>query len=310
MNEELQNQLSLLDGIDLSSSMAPQMPVQPVQQQVTQDITKVQPVISQQTTGVNLQTSQTVASKVTPANNIQAVQTAPMMDVNEIKPVSMPAIKTRKLGQPAYVNLIEKAKADPGQGIRLALFTMDCIPWYTHFVSGKGYIACLSERDDETGMVVNTAPCCLLKNDGELAPAKTKFIIPVIEMVTMPNDKSYNIIPNTPCKLKVLVIGAKEYNQLNDLYEANSNIGSYDIIAKTANDQWKTINFAPTAMTARTQIPNFQQEVEKWNDPKIKEAAVNLAGRVLKPEIIQRIVEEQSVVPQEVVIPDVNGFNI
>ena len=309
MDEELEKQMSLLDGIDLSSSIvtnpvqqvqstnsgnmftAVQQPVQNVQQTVvpTQQTVVAQPIVQQ---------------PITQQANVQP----PVMNIANVQ--AAPTIKTRKLGQPAYVNLIDKAKADPGQGIRIALFTDDIITVYTHFVSGRGYIACLSERDDETGMITNIAPCCKLKNGEELASPKTKFIIPVVEMMVMPNDKSYSIIPNTQGKLKVLIIGAKEYNQLNDLFEANQNINTYDLIAKTANDQWKTINFSPTSTTARGQIPNFQEEVNKWNDPKIKEAASNLAGRILKPEIIQRILDEQEATIPTIVTPSVDSLNI
>lgn len=87
------------------------------------------------------------------------------------------------------------------------------------------------------------------------------------------------LIPNRPAKLKLLTFGNQGYELLQDIFKFKGNLNQFDLIANCTEEQFQNFTYMATDNTLRSQVPNFNDLVQKWTS--IKPVSYKTIGRVI-----------------------------
>lgn len=275
---DLEKEMSMLGGLDLSGTVAPvqaQPQVAPVQTTVT--AAPVQPAVQPTVAPVQTTVSAPVQN-VAPVQPVQPVQQAPQMlnlDVAQ-QSIDNNEFVTVEMGKKVSTAVMDKFKGQKDEKKRVAIF----MPWFD--IAGKENSAMAVKRhySQELGSFVCWGGECCQYED----KAAVRYLFPVIEYpiangdVTRPLPESYG-----ECKLKLLVAGNELYTLIADAYTAHGNsFDGYDLIMTCTEQQYQSFTVMATNDTVRANYQSFAKCVEHWKQ--VRDQAYTVVARKMDPE--------------------------
>ena len=343
MDEELEKQMKMLEGLNFdnipSTPMQPQpgvetaetlrgeipfMPATPVQQTVN----SVMPNPAQQMANANV-VQPTVTQPITQPIQPQPV---PQSVIENIKP--SPAAQPNIMEDaPVFVNLNSSGfqtktdflKLKEGEKTRVTLVNMKFVREHIHYIDGLGTIKCLSKFDNATGTLVEKKICCMFpKKDGTGEErAKNRLLVPVIEYPVSKADGK-TIIQGEQPKLKMWNMNIMEERALAEILEnyrtvsddpSTTDLTSFDLaLSKVKTNDFPTISLVPMP-SWRNNFPAINNLLPEANDEFYKTAHKEVA-RVVSEETVRNIynTKQQEVAYANQIannpIPGVNGVNL
>lgn len=259
---DLEREMAMLEGMDLTGTVAPVQPVQP----------QVAPV---QTTTTIAQPVQTVA-QVAP---VQTTTTAPVqtLDLNVAQNnIESNEFVTIDMGQKVSSAVIDKFKGQKDEKKRVTIF----MPWFD--VPGRSGSAMAIKRhynQDLGSFICFNGECCQYEDK-----AAVRYLFPVIEYPIANNDATRPLPENYgECKLKLLVAGNELYTTISDIYQAHGNsFDGYDLIMTCTEQQYQSFTVMATNQTARTNYQSFNKCIERWKQ--VRDQAYTVVARKMDPE--------------------------
>lgn len=257
---DLEKEMAMLEGMDLTGTVAP---VQAPQ---------VAPV----------QTTQTVAQTVAPVAQVAPVQTtttAPMqtLDLNVAQSnIESNEFVTIDMGQKVSSAVIDKFKGQKDEKKRVTIF----MPWFDIPEKAGSAMAIKRHYNQELGSFICFGGECCQYEDR----AAIRYLFPVIEYPIANNDAT-RPLPETygECKLKLLVAGNELYTTISDIYQAHGNsFEGYDLIMTCTEQQYQAFTVMATNGSAKTNYQSFNKCVERWKQ--VRDQAYTVVARKMDPE--------------------------
>ena len=269
---DLEREMEMLQGMDLSGTVAP------VQ---AQQVTQVVPV----------QTTQTIVQPVTPVAPVAPVQTtvtaAPVAPVqnNVSAPLNLDVAQenidnnefvTVDMGQKVSSSVIEKFKGQKDEKKRVAIL----MPWFDDANKAGKSMAIKRHYDEDLGsFICFGGECCQYSGT-----AAIRYLFPVIEYPIANNDATKPLPENYgECKLKLLVAGNELYTNLCDIYQAHGNsFDGYDLIMTCTEQQYQSFTVMATNQSVKTNYQSFNKCIEKWKQ--VRSQAYTAVARKMDQE--------------------------
>lgn len=278
---DLEKEMQMLQGMDLSGTVSPVQQVAPVQANQT----IAQPVANEQTVQAAAQVVQP-SQTVMPVQPVQPVQTvvtnqptqnyAPLnLDVAQNN-IDSNEFVTIDMGQKVSTAVMDKLKGQKDEKKRVTIF----MPWFD--ISDKKNSAMAVKRhysQDLGSFVCFNGECCQYEDK-----AAVRYLFPVIEYPIANNDAT-RPLPETygECKLKLLIAGNELYSSIADAYAAHGNsFDGYDLIMTCTEQQYQSFTVMATNDTARNNYQSFNKCVEKWKQ--VRDQAYTVVARKMDPE--------------------------
>lgn len=348
MDPELEEQMKMLEGLDMTSDLGPAMTspvqpeptvvneapsfVQPVQQVVTPTmavdglINEMQKQVNDNATAQTVVTSTTVVAPVQPVQKVnnpvaapaQPVQTAPAMDLNQA-PVFV------NLAASAYQTKTDFLSLKDGEKTKVTLANLNFIRNHIHFIDGLGKIRCLSGYDENNRWPVNRAICCQFIDEktGKQQNAKNRLLVPVIEYPVSKTDGK-TVIQGAKPKLKMWDMNYVEEKQLMDILEnyktgddwSTIDISSFDLnLIKGKSGEFSTITLTPMPSWRNNFLADINAELTKINqdfyNDAYKESARTVTEQSIHNAMLQK--QQQDLAAQQIAnqpIPDQGVVNL
>lgn len=258
---DLEREMAMLEGMDLTGTVAPvQAPaVAPVQ--TTQTIAQPTPAPVAQVAPV--QTTVTAPVQTLDLNVAQS-----NIDNNEFVTIDM--------GQKVSSAVIDKLKGQKDEKKRVAIL----MPWFDLPDRAGSAMAIKRHYNQELGsFVCFNGECCQYEDK-----AAVRYLFPVIEYPIANNDATRPLPENYgECKLKLLVAGNELYTTIADIYQAHNNsFDGYDLIMTCTEQQYQSFTVMATNQTARTNYKSFDKCIERWKQ--IRDQAYTVVARKMDPE--------------------------
>lgn len=272
---DLEREMAMLQGMDVSGTAAPVAPVQQA---------PVQPAVAP------VQATQTIAQPSAPVAQVAPVQTtvtaAPVAPVqNNATPLNLDVAQesidnnefvTVNMGQKVSTAVMDKFKGQKDERKRVSIF----MPWFD--IPGKENSAMAVKRhysQDLGSFVCFNGECCQYEDK-----AAVRYLFPVIEYPIANNDATRPLPENYgECKLKLLVAGNELYSSIADAYAAHGNsFEGYDLIMTCTEQQYQSFTVMATNDTARNNYQSFAKCVDRWKQ--VRDQAYTVVARKMDPE--------------------------
>lgn len=307
MDEELEEQMKMLEGLDLGVTSKPVMNEPKVQATTPQ----VQPTVSISTQQV---TSQTTIPQVQPQPTITVPiqQTTPMTTIvnNTVSQIKQQALQstTNNLDDimnqpPVFVNLAAstyQTKTDfltlkEGEKTRVTLVNLNFIRNHIHYIDGLGKFRCLSTYDENNRWPITRAVCCqVIGDNGKMQNAKNRLLVPVIEYPVSKVD-GRTIAQNELPKLKMWDMNYVEEKALLEVlenYKTGDDFNSIDLslfdlaLSKNKADKFSTITLVPIVPSWRNQFLTQINQLIASIDKDFYNTAFKESAKVVSEETI------------------------
>jgi len=269
---DLEKEMAMLEGLDLSGTVAPvqqSIPVQPVAP------VQAMPNNAQvQAQAQVVQPTQTVIAPVPPLQ--QAIPVQPLnLDVAQ-QSIDNNEYVTVEMGQKVSTAVMDKFKGQKDERKRVTIM----MPWFD--VPGKENAIMAIKRhysQDLGSFICWGGECCQYEDK-----AAVRYLFPVIEYPIANNDATRPLPENYgECKLKLLIAGNELYSSIADAYAAHGNsFNGYDLIMTCTEQQYQSFTVMATNDTARNNYQSFNKCIEKWKQ--VREQAYTVVARKMDPE--------------------------
>lgn len=269
---DLEKEMAMLEGLDLSGTVAPVQQTTPVQ-----PVAPVQamPNIAQvQAQAQVVQPTQTVIAPVPPLQ--QSIPVQPLnLDVAQ-QSIDNNEYVTVEMGQKVSTAVMDKFKGQKDERKRVTIM----MPWFD--VPGKENAIMAIKRhysQDLGSFICWGGECCQYEDK-----AAVRYLFPVIEYPIANNDATRPLPENYgECKLKLLIAGNELYSSIADAYAAHGNsFNGYDLIMTCTEQQYQSFTVMATNDTARNNYQSFNKCIEKWKQ--VREQAYTVVARKMDPE--------------------------
>lgn len=282
---DLEREMSMLQGMDLSGTVAPVQPTATVAQvQATQ--TFAQPITNEQLQAQAQVVQPTQTAVVPPVQ--QSVQPQVLnLDVAQKETDEIPLVYV-KMGQKASTAVMDKFKAQKDENKRVAIFMPffdkknETVKLPSGEVISKDQMPYPIKRhySEELGSFICWEGECCTYEDKPVV----RYLFPVIEYPIANNDASRTLPENYgDCKLKLLVAGNELYTTLANIYsQHNNSFDGYDLIMTCTEQQFQNFTVMATNETVRNNYKSFQQCVEHWL--KVRDQAYTVVARKMDLE--------------------------
>lgn len=279
MSSDLEREMAMLSGMDISGTVAPVQPA-PVQPQVapvqaTQTIAQ-QTMVQPQVAPVQTSTTAPVAPVQQVAPVQAPVQSAPLnLDVAQAS-IDHNEFVTVNMGQKVSTAVMDKFKGQKDEKKRVTIF----MPWFDIPGKANAVMAIKRHYNQELGSFICWGGECCQYED----KASVRYLFPVIEYPLANNDATRPLPENYgECKLKLLVAGNELYTTIADTYAAHGNsFEGFDLIMTCTEAQYQSFTVMATNGTVRDNYKSFNKCLEEWKTK--RDQAYTVVARKMDPE--------------------------
>lgn len=206
-------------------------------------------------------------------------------------------------------NPLERLTGDKGETFRIHMLpNVSPSQVHVHWDAEKGHnFVCLKDVYGTLG-----EPCC-----GTHEQPKLRVVIPIIVYPTVKGNPNM-LVPNAGAELKTLVLGYKQFQDLqNQANLAGVVLTQGDIFATVDNPTYKSFNFTVRQDSLIGQVTNAQEIEAKWKEVGTPENICKVCGKVITREEYQAAYsaydankyKNQPVTPTQGVAPTSYTFN-
>ena len=279
---ELEREMAMLEGIDLSQTPANATPVNTtVQQTVPVDNAQLQAQANVvQTTQTAVQPTVNVQTPIQPVQPQQYAQ--PMQTLNldvAQQQTDETDYLTLTMGKKVSTSVFEKFKGQKDE--RKLVIVLD--PFFDD-PAKAGQVMAIKKHYSEDGLgsfLCFGKECCQYESK-----ATVNYLFPVLEVPIINGDIT-KPIPTTMgghLKLKLLAAGNTLYSQLADVYAANGNtFEGIDLVMTCTEAQYQNFTVQPTRTTVREMYAaDLQAAKQKWLAS--RNQAYTVVARKIDPE--------------------------
>lgn len=276
---DLEQEMAMLQGMDLTGTTAPVANVQP----------SVAPVQATQTNAQVQAAAQVVqptyTAPVQPMVNAAPTQAVNVAPATPVQPLNLDVAQsnidqnqfvTVDMGQKVSTAVMDKFKGQKDERKRVTIF----MPWFDLAGKENSVMAIKRHYNQELGSFICWGgECCQYEER-----AAVRYLFPVIEYPIANNDATRPLPENYgECKLKLLVAGNELYSSIADAYAAHGNsFEGYDLIMTCTEQQYQSFTVMATNDTARSNYQSFNKCVEKWKQ--LRDQAYTVVAKKMEPE--------------------------
>lgn len=298
MNDELENQMKMLEGIDFDNlstvetadTLLGNQPLDPTPQ---------------------LNSNTIVSQSVQPTATTPNVVTKTTLDTSTVNPntVVPQPIQLDMNAAPVFVNLGESTqmtktnflKLKENECTRATIINYNASGTHFHYEPGLGYFKCLSEyTPDNPNYPAIKGICCLQPDEkskiGIVGKGKTKVFLPVIEYPVSHTDGK-TLEPGKKPTLKVLALSGQEYQTLFEIKkEYGDDTSTFDLsISRKRSDRGGFLEYTitPGPSWRSKFLADIQVEASKITNETYNLASEEFA-KTLSVERVQRFYAEKA----------------